>query len=169
MTFNEADFVAADLQVQVSELLIATPDTSDPMVDSAVHQVLKLLREQHQIEAAFLGEVVDGRRICRDAAIAGSAQLIAEDVDSLELAFCKQALNVGVSFGCFLSAPVVLNNGTVYGNLYAFSFSSDEGAQQRELKKLELSSQLAARLIDSRTPRAEPGRAQSRPVPAVAA
>ena len=155
MTFNQADFSADALQVQVSELLIATPDVSDPMVDSSVHQVLRLLRDQHRMEAAFVGEVVDGQRVWRDAANAGTAQLIDEERDPLELAFCKQALNVRAPVGCFLCAPVVLNNSTVYGNLYSFSFSPDEGMQQRELKKLELSAQLAARLIDSRAPRAE--------------
>lgn len=154
MTFHHEDFAAEDLQVQVSELLIATPDASDPLVDSSVHQVLRLLRDQHRMEAAFVGEVIDGRRICRQADSA-QAQLIDQEGDALEVAYCKQALNVRVPVGCFLAAPVVLSNSTIYGTLYSFSYSPDEGMQQRELKKLELSAQLAARLIDSRSPRAD--------------
>jgi len=152
MKFTEYDFAATDLDVKTSELLIATPDASDPLVDSCVHQVLRLLREQHHMEAAFVGELVDGRRVFRHAAHIAPAQFIDEHSDPLELAYCKHALNVRVPFGCFLSAPVVLADGSVYGMFYSFSGSPDEGTQTRELKKLEMSAQLAARLIDSRSP-----------------
>ncbi|MBU1358515.1 MAG: hypothetical protein KJ901_07150 [Gammaproteobacteria bacterium] len=150
MTFLDPQFVVEAVDVQTSDLLIATPDASDPLVDSSVHQVLRLLRDQHRMEAAFVGEVLNGRRVCRDAATAGPAQVLGESGDALEIAFCRQALNVRVPFGCFLSAPVILQNGIVYGTLYSFSFSSDEGMQHHELKKLKLSAQLAGRLIDSR-------------------
>jgi hypothetical protein len=152
MNFTDYDFAPTDLDVKTSELLIATPDTSDPLVDSCVHQVLRLLRDQHRMEAAFVGELVDGRRVFRHAAESTCAQFIDEHSDPLELAYCKHALNVRVPFGCFLSAPVVLADGNVYGMFYSFSFSPDEGMQSRELKKLEMSAQLAARLIDSRAP-----------------
>lgn len=136
--------------VQVSELLIATPDGSDPLVDKSVHQVLKLLRDQHRMEAAFVGEVVDGNRIRRGAAPSAPRQFVDADADPLELAFCKQVMKPAFPVGCYLSAPIVLNDGGMYGKLYASCFSHDGGMQQQELKKLALTAQLAARLITER-------------------
>ena len=148
------DLATDGIDVKVSELLIATPDGSDPLVDKSVHQVLKLLRDQHRIEAAFVGEVVDGNRIRRGVAPSGPKQFQAEDADPLELAFCKQVMKPGFRVGCYLSAPIVLNDGGVYGKLYSFSFSPDGSMQEQELKKLTLTAQLAARLITERLPAA---------------
>lgn len=148
------DFATDGFDVKVSELLVATPDGSDPLVDKSVHQVLKLLRDQHRMEAAFVGEVVDGNRIRRGVAPSAPRQFQDEDADPLELAFCRQAMKPKSRVGCYLSAPIVLNDGGVYGKLYSFSFSPDGGMQEQELKKLTLTAQLAARLITERMPAA---------------
>ncbi len=142
------------LEVKVSELLIATPDVSDPLVDGAVHRVLKLLREQQGMEAAFACEVVDGQRVFRRSLQATErAHFIDEQADPLSLAFCKQVVNANVPSGCYLSAPVVLNNGVIYGTLYSFSFNPDAALEARDLKKLEMAAQLAARLLNERQPK----------------
>lgn len=141
-----------DVEVQVSELLIATPDRSDPLIDRSVRQVLQLLRDQHSMEAAFVGEVIDGNRIRRGVAPSAPCQFVDADADPLELAFCKQAMKPEFPVGCYLSAPIVLNDGGVYGKLYSCSFSPDGGMQQQQLKKLALTAQLAARLITQRMP-----------------
>ena len=137
---------ASDYVVTVSELLIATPDNTDPLVDKSVRQVLKLLREQHHIEAAFVGEVIDGNRIRRGSQPAAPRQFMEDD------AFCKQAVKHDFPVGCYLSAPIVLNDGGVYGKLYSCSFSADGNQQEQALKKLTLTAQLAARLITERLP-----------------
>lgn len=165
MSYYEHDHSLSALEVKVSELLIATPDMSDPLLDPSVHQVLKLLRGQHAMEAAFACEVVDGRRVSQRTQPSDRAQFIDEQAEPLELAFCKQVLRALVPAGCYLSAPVVLSNGAVYGSLYSYSFNPDPALEARDLKKLEMAAQLAARLINERYPRAA---AVPAPAPAAA-
>jgi hypothetical protein len=143
-----------DFQVTVSELLIATPDRSDPLIDKSVHQVLKLLRDQHKIEAAFVGEVVDGNRIRRGSTPSAPKQFVEADADPLELAFCKQVVRSDAPDSRYLSAPIVLNDGGVYGKLYSVSANPDSSMLEQALKKLALTAQLAARLITERLPAA---------------
>jgi hypothetical protein len=150
--YNDCDYAHDALEVKVSDLLIATADLCDPLVDPGVHRVLKLLREQHGTEAAFACEVIDGRRVSHRSQPTHRAQFIDEQAEPLELAFCKQVLRARVPAGCYLSAPVVLANGTTYGSLYSFSFSPDPAVEAHDLKKLEMAAQLAARLINERRP-----------------
>ena len=63
MSYYEHLHALESLEVTVSELLMATPDMSDPLLDPSVHQVLKLLRDQHAMEAAFACEFVEGRQV----------------------------------------------------------------------------------------------------------
>jgi hypothetical protein len=154
MSYYETDYALTSMEVKVSELLIATPDVSDPLVDQSVNKVLRLLREQHGMEAAFACEVIDGQRVSRRTLPSERAQFIDEQADPLELAFCKQVVNAQVPSGCYLSAPVALSNGTIYGTLYSFSFNPDAALELRDLKKLEMAAQLAARLLNERMPKA---------------
>ena len=151
MSYFDSDFAPGALEVKVSDLLIATPDYCDPLIDPGVHQVLKLLREQQGMDAAFACEVVDGQRVAHRSPTL-RAQFIDEQSEPLEMAFCRQVLNARVPAGCYLSAPVVVNGG-VYGTLYSFSFNPDPAVEARDLKKLEMAAQLAARLISERRPR----------------
>lgn len=151
MSYYAHDPALAAVEVTVSELLMATPDMSDPLLDPSVHQVLKLLREQHGMEAAFACEFVDGQQVSHRRQPSGRAQFVDEQAEPLELAFCKQVLSAKVPAGCYLSAPVVLGNGTIYGTLYSFSFTPDPSLEARDLKKLEMAAQLAARLIAERS------------------
>lgn len=167
--YNDCNYAHDSLEVKVSDLLIATPDLCDPLVDPGVHKVLKLLREQHGTEAAFACEVIDGRRVSHRSQPTQRAQFIDEQAEPLELAFCKQVLHARVPAGCYLSAPVVLANGTTYGSLYSFSFSPDPAIEARDLKKLEMAAQLAARLINERHPNpAAPAAPQRRVEPLAA-
>ena len=153
MSYYNDDFGLTALEVKVSDLLIATPVACDPLLDASVHQVLKLLREQHGMEATFACEVIDGQRVSRRSNPSLAAQFIDEQAEPLELAFCKQVLSAQVPSGCYLGAPVVLASGMVYGTFYSFCFSPDPAVEARDLKKLEMAAQLAARLVDERRQR----------------
>ena len=166
MSYYDNDFAPNALEVTVSDLLIATPDFCDPLIDTGVHQVLKLLREQQGMDAAFACEMVDGQRVARRSQMTLRAQFIDEQAEPLEMAFCRQVLNARVPAGCYLSAPVVVNGG-IYGTLYSFSYSPDPAVEARDLKKLEMAAQLAARLISERRPRSAAPVAQSTAGPAL--
>ena len=55
--------------------------------------------------------------------------------------------------GAHLSTPIVLSDGRIYGTLCCFSFAPNEQLAQRDLKKLEMSAQLAAKNIDQQRAR----------------
>jgi len=152
MSFSDTDYhyASTDFDVKVSELLIATADVSDPAIDPAVHQILGLLRDQQSMEAGFAAEVLDGKRVFRRMRPTDRAQFIDEQADPLELVFCKRVLKAQVPSGCYVSAPVLLRDGIVYGTLYSFSFNPDASLELQDIKKLEMAAQLAARMIDER-------------------
>ena len=50
--------------------------------------------------------------------------------------------------GTYLSTPVLLNGGHVYGTLCCLSFSPQEIVQERELKNLKSVAQLVAKKIE---------------------
>ena len=54
-----------DLTVTVSELLVATADSTDPLVDDSVSQVLGTLRQRLGMDVVFVSEIVDGQRVFR--------------------------------------------------------------------------------------------------------
>lgn len=137
------------IEVKISDLLIATPDRGDPLVHASMPNVLRLLRDQHRMEATFVTEWAGGRRVGRAAASRKPVNFGAGEADPLEMAFVTQAGNLRQDAACYLSAPVLLADGDLYGTLYSYSFSPDEGLQHRELTTLALTAQLAARLIDS--------------------
>jgi len=62
------DHAPGALEVCVYELAVVTADRSDVIDDEALCTVLRRLREQHAIDAAFLVELVDGRHLLRKRA-----------------------------------------------------------------------------------------------------
>jgi GAF domain-containing protein len=158
------DYLPDALEVQVSELVVATADHCDPMIDDAVSKVLKILREQHGTHAAFASEFIDGRRVQRTlAGPVGGCFLDDRDSDPLDFAFCRQIVPGAASAARYISVPVVLADGRLYGMLYGACPGHSEEVRQRDLKHLEMTAQLAARLIDARRMR-PPGAAAVRPI-----
>lgn len=147
------DYAPDALEVRVSELAVATADRSDPIVDDALRTVLRILREQHATDAAFVLELVDGRRVQRSPDVAGSSFHTARFGNPLDFAMACQAVPRTTNADCYVSVPVVLLDGRVYGTLYGPCGDLAEEARQRDLKRLELTAQLAARLIDARRAR----------------
>jgi len=149
------DYAPGALEVRISELAVATADRSDPIVDDALRTVLRILREQHATDAAFVVELVDGRRVQRspNGAACGNFHT-ARFGNPLDFAMACQAVPRTTNAACYVSVPVVLLDGRIYGTLYGPCCDLAEEARQRDLKRLELTAQLAARLIDARRTRA---------------
>lgn len=148
------DYGPGALEVRISELAVATADRSDPIVDDALRSVLRILREQHATDAAFVLELVDGRRVQRSSnGAACSSFHSARFGNPLDFAMACQAVPRTTNADCYVSVPVVLLDGRVYGTLYGPCCDLAEDARQRDLRRLELTAQLAARLIDARRAR----------------
>ncbi|MDM0116453.1 GAF domain-containing protein [Variovorax sp. J22R133] len=168
MGYQESFYEIDAFDVKVSEVLVATPDSCDYLIDSAVPEVLKALRKSLRMDVAFVSEFVDGQRVYRRVD-ADDTEVIREGHgDPLERTYCKRvvegllpgmlqdaarhpvaaALSAPFPVGAFLSAPIVLNDGSVYGTVCCFSFASNENLTERDLQRLEMASKLIGRRID---------------------
>jgi GAF domain-containing protein len=171
--YHEDGFGPNDLSVKVSELLIATADSSDELVDGAVGEVLALLRERMSMDVVFVSEFVDGRRVFRYVEQPKNAPVIPIGAsDPLEETWCQRVVDGRLpevtldarrrvalgelpkppfEIGTHLSTPILLSDGQVYGTLCCFSFGEALVSQQRDLKNLRSVAQLVARKIETRS------------------
>lgn len=175
--FAPTDFGEDSISVQVSELLVATADSSDAGIDRSIGEVLKLLRERMGMDVVFVSEFVDGRRVFRQVSQAPGVQVIVPGEGApLEQSWCQRVVDgrlpelmadVGQEpaaaallkdqpfpIGTHLSTPLVLSNGEVYGTLCCFSFEPNGQVGFEDLTRLKLTARLAAQRIESRQPAA---------------
>lgn len=138
------DYNPTDLDVTISELLIATSDSSDPELPSAVPEVLRLIRAKLNMDVAFVSEITDGTRIFKavDSTRGFTPHLEAGMSGPAETSWCQhvvegrlpevmhdaapfvasgQAPDPGFPIGTHLSTPVRRADGSVYGTLCCFS------------------------------------------------
>ena len=175
MVFHDPDYALDAFEVKISELLVATPEGSDALIDESVSAVLRLLREHLKMDVVFVSEFVDGRRVFRRVDASPESRVIEPGQSSpLEASFCQRVIDgrlprlvrdvaalptfgelppTDFPLGAHLSTPIVLNDGRVYGTLCCFSFAPNEQLTQRDLKKLEMSAQLTAKKINERRAR----------------
>jgi hypothetical protein len=161
------DYNPDDLDVTISQLLVATCDAADPDLPAAIQDVLKLLRAHLGMDVAFVSQLADGRRtfMAIDCS-ADYAQLQAGMSDPVEESWCQrviegrlpermvdaapyiasgQAPEPGMAIGTHLSAPVRLPDGTAYGTLCCFSRGIHPEADIDRLRYT--ANLLAARLV----------------------
>ncbi|WP_394789374.1 GAF domain-containing protein [Rhodoferax sp.] len=132
-----------DLDVTISELLVATSDSADPELPAAVPEILKLLRTRLGMDVAFVSQIADARRTFMAVdQVPGCTPLQAGMSDPVEESWCQrvvegrlpelmedaaayvasgQAPDPGMPIGTHLSTPVRLSGGAVYGTLCCFS------------------------------------------------
>jgi GAF domain-containing protein len=162
---------------RLSRLAVATADQSDPLIDSAVNDVLRLVREILEMDVAFVSHFEDGRRVFRNVEAGEGKRVIAVGgSDPLELSFCQRVVDgrlpelvqdvaklpdvtklppAPFPVGAHLSTPLVLGDGTIYGTLCCFSFAPNKTlTAERDLKRLHMAARLAARLVDQGRARA---------------
>ncbi len=156
-----------DLDVTISELLVATCDAADPDLPAAVSEVLQLLRLRLGMDVAFVSQITEGRRIFKavDSAPDFSPLQVGQS-DPVEESWCQrvvegrlpermadaaafvasgQAPDPGITIGTHLSTPVRLADGTVYGTLCCFSRGVRSDA---DIDRLRYTARLlAARLV----------------------
>ena len=168
--YYDDGFNPDDLNIRVSELLVATAEASDELLDSAVSEVLALLRDRLKMDVVFVSEFIDGERVFRyvDAPINKPVFKVG-DSDPLEQTWCQRVVDgripevipnvpqfankaqlpaTSFEIGTFLSTPVFLDDGQTYGTLCCLSFSPNEAVQQRDLKNLKSVAMLVAKKID---------------------
>lgn len=168
---NDLGYEPDDLMVKVSEMMVATADESDVGIENSVPEVLRLLREKMSMDIVFVSEFVDGKRVIRHVASEPkNAVIAAGDSNPLEETWCQRVVDgrlppyipdatkdpvsaelekkLPFRVGTFMSAPIVLRDGEVYGTLCCLSFSPVANPDPTDLKRLQYTAQLAAGKID---------------------
>jgi GAF domain-containing protein len=158
------------MSVHESEMLVATADASDELINSAVSETLLLLRERLAMDVVFVSEFVDGHRVTRpDDGPKGAAAQSGSNSSPLEEAWGQTILDgrlpktskdirkhtgsaitpaASVELGAYLSAPVLLANGVSYGTLCCFSDAANTHLRERDLRNLQSVAQLIAAKIE---------------------
>jgi GAF domain-containing protein len=180
----EPDYHPDALTVKVSELLVATADRADALIDDSVQQVLMLLREQMNRDVVFVSEFTGNRRVIRQVATGpGDPVIAAGQSDPLETSWCQRVVDgrlpeyiantaalpeaaaltkdLPFTIGTHISTPIVLQDGEVYGTLCSFSFHAQDTPNPEDLRRLQFSAKLTAGRID----KARAGAPQSFPKP----
>lgn len=169
------DYAPEALEVSVSDLIIATADFSDDLIDDNVRDLLKELRQHLKMDVIFLSEIRDGKRMFKHVNAKAGCDLIQTGGGSrLEESFCQCVLDgrlpplvhdaathpahdqlpkTPFRVGAHLSAPIVLADGSVYGTLCCFSQAADPTLTEKDLQKLQCVARVAAKRIDMRQAR----------------
>lgn len=157
------DYEPDDLDVKISELLVATSDTADPALPRAVPEVLKLLRTKLGMDVAFVSQFTRGQRLIQAADSAPDFTPVkAGTTDPVEESWCHyvvegrlpekmadaqayvsagKAPDPGFPIGTHLSTPLRLADGKVYGTLCCFS----RGVQaEADIERLRYTASLLA-------------------------
>jgi hypothetical protein len=160
-----------ELTVTPSELVVATADYRDPMVDGKVGSILKSMRDHMKLDVVFVSEFVDGQRVLRFLdSTAGDFPYGPGDACPLESTFCQRivdgrlpgvmndAARMGPTFdvpptpvpvGAHVGAPIVLKNGRVYGTLCSFSAAPNEELREHDLLVLRQCADMLANKLDT--------------------
>ena len=176
--YRDDGFNPAALSVRVSEMLVATADGSDDLIDSAVTEMLQLLRQRLAMDVVFVSEFVDGQRVFRYVDSPNNKSknkplIPVGHSDPLEQTWCQRVVDgrlpqfitdstrlpdrarlpaAPFPIGTHLSTPIFLNDGRIYGTLCCFSFSPNEQIQERDLKNLQSVATLVAKKIGKSRP-----------------
>lgn len=171
MNLQDLDYEPGDLDVTISELLVATSDEADGAIDQSVPEVLRLLRDKMSMDVVFVSEFTGGKRVFKHVENkSGKGVVAAGDADPLEESWCQRVVDgrlpqyiedagklpaaapllekLPFPIGTHISTPIVLKDGEVYGTLCAFSFAPNETTNHGDLKRLQFTAQLAAQKID---------------------
>ncbi len=170
MNLFEQRFGSRDVEVVISDLLVATAESSDALLDDSVSQVLRMLRQSMGMDVVFVSEFVDGRRVFRFVDADGTAPLRPGESSPLEESYCQRVvdgrlpelvpdiakLRDGAALpasplrvGAHLSTPIVMNNGETYGTLCCFSAAPNDALRLRDLTTLRHCAQLVARKLEA--------------------
>lgn len=159
-----------DIQVVISELLVATADNSDPLLDDTVKDVLRTLRARLGMDVVFVSEFIDGKRMFRFVDRDDNApELRAGDAGAIEESVCQRIVDgrlpplvhdvmalpkdadvpaLPFRVGGHLSTPIVLSSGHAYGTLCCFSSEACPTLREKDLATLKLCAQLVARKLE---------------------
>ncbi|MBE7939514.1 MULTISPECIES: GAF domain-containing protein [Ramlibacter] len=160
------DYDPDDIDVRVAEMIVATHDTADPLAHPGVADALGILRRHLKMDVVFVSQLQDGRRSFKvvDSA-AHVTRVVAGQSDPAEETWCKHVVegrmpqflrdakpqveagvlpDPGMDIGTYMSTPITLKNGEVYGTLCCLSQDVVDGVSELDLRRLQIAAQLLA-------------------------
>jgi hypothetical protein len=142
---------AAQLDVHIADLIIATHDAADPQVHPKMRDALRLLRAQLGMDAVFVSRNMAGT-------LAGRCGLV-------EASWCEYVArhrlgDLPFDTGVFASASIALEGGLVYGTLGCVGQDAQR-ASGKHAHWLELTARLLAEELGSAPPHATRKAAQA--------
>ena len=161
----EADAFEDDLQ----NIVLATPDATDPLLDPGVTGILRLVREHLAMDVVFIAQYVGQLNIFKRVEAAPDHMALEGMSQPRAESFCQRVLDgrlpavmpdvpalrgthdvpeAPLPIGAYMAAAVQLQDGTIYGTLCCFSLTAQPELGARDYKRLQMSARLTARLID---------------------
>lgn len=155
-----------------SEVMVAIADEADSMVQRSVDEVLLLLRDLIRLDVVFFSKFTPEHQLLRNVITpedrpvisAGDKVPYSHSVckrvmdgklpslipDFQELPEAKEFTPEGFSIGTYMTAPVLMGDGALYGTLCSISFKPKQGALDQDHAALKA----VATLLSSHVQRA---------------
>lgn len=171
---NFLDYDPEDIDVRIAELLVATNDEPDPLVDPSVTEALGIFREHLDMDVVFVSQFKDHRRTFRVVeSKPGNTILQVGLSDPIEESWCQHVVSgrlpqhivdarpliergeapyTPISIGTHLSTPILLKDGSVYGTLCCFSHQVHDQVGTKDMNRLRAMARVLAEKLDSVAP-----------------
>jgi hypothetical protein len=165
------DYDPDDIDVRISELLVATNDAADPLVHPKVKEALSILRNHLDMDVVFVSQFRNNRRTFRVVETKPGVTVVqAGQSDPVEDSWCHHVVTgrlpqlmqdaqpfidrgdapaTPIRIGTHLSTPIKLKSGGVYGTLCCFSAKVDEAIGGTELGRLQAVARILAKNLDA--------------------
>jgi GAF domain-containing protein len=159
-----------DFEAELARLQFATADGGSGGLSMLLSPVLKLVREHLGMDVVFVAQLVGDNSVFRHVeARPGRRVMAVGEAYSREQSYCQRVVDgrlpplernvparedyarlptFDFPIGSYISVPLRLQGGRIYGVLCCFSFAPNEDLGQRDLRRLEMAAQLATRLIE---------------------
>ena len=155
------------------KFIIATSDTSTQSGES-LRELLRHLRQLLEMDIAFVAELDDGTKVFRQIDYAANEEAKVQEGTSvpLEITLCQRVVDgrapqvmrdvrsdpslaelaavKALNVGAYLSTPVVLRDGSVYGTLCCISHKARSALGSRQLDSLRYVAGIVATELDKR-------------------
>lgn len=168
---NILDYDPDDIDVRISELLVATNDDADPLIDPNVKEALGLCREHLHMDVVFVSQFENNRRTFKVVESKPGVTLLKPgQSDPVEESWCQHVVSGRLPgymrdarpfiergdapappfpIGTHLSTPIRLADGSVYGTLCCFSHQVEEGVADKDLHRLRAMARVIAKKLES--------------------
>lgn len=138
-------------------------------VERAIASLLRVVREQLGLEVVFVGEFVGGQRVFRHITSRSQEAIInVGDSHPIDETICQRIVDGRMpglvadvravrerngllayydAIGAHVGVPVRFVDGSLYGMLCGFSFESRPDLTERDMRRLQMAADAAARLL----------------------